>query len=151
MGSLFTELMDEREKQKQELERMSEEQERPKKDVVSPTFVPVEDGQNEHRFARRQGTQETRKQVSQEAKKNTSHPAYLEPDSPSLPDMYRKQTFEFGEQELAFLDDVKLDCKREYGIRVTKNQIIRAALELLRKEFEENKETSFLVRKFSGK
>ena len=73
----------------------------------------------------------------------------MQPDVPDIPEFYRKQTFELSEAELDFLDEAKLVCKRKYKFRVTKNELVRAALELLTKDFETHKETSFLVRKFA--
>ena len=75
----------------------------------------------------------------------------MQPDPPDKPDFYRKQTFAFVEDELDFLDEAKLDCRRQYEVRITKNEIVRTALEFLRKDFHKNKETSFLVRKFARK
>ena len=98
----------------------------------------------------RQGNKETRNLVKKEAGKEGAQEASLEPDLPTKPELYRKQTFEFSEAELEFLEDAKTTCRRRFGFHVTKNEIARTALELLAKDFQTNKETSFLVRKFTG-
>ena len=96
-----------------------------------------------------QGSKETRKRVSKQTITLKSKRVLLQPDLPDNPEFYRKQTFEFSEGELDFLDEAKLTCKRKYRFRVTKNELVRTALEMLSKDFEQNKETSFLVRKFA--
>ena len=92
----------------------------------------------------------TTKQASQEARPKKETPARLvpfEPEAPRRQLLRRKQTFELSKGELDFLDEVKFQL-RELG--VTKNEVIRTGLELLAKDYQANKETSFLVRKFIG-
>ncbi len=92
----------------------------------------------------------TTRQASQEARPKQETPARpvpFEPEAPRRQLLRRKQTFEFSKGELDFLDEVKFQL-RELG--VTKNEVIRTALELLSKDYQANKETSFLVRKFIG-
>lgn len=100
-----------------------------------------------HTVYEKQGNKETRKLAEKQGNKE----ACLEPDPPIRLNYYRKQTFEFADNELDFLDEAKLEVRRNFGFRVTKNEIMRTALEFLEKDFHENKETSFLVRKFTGK
>lgn len=122
MGNLFTNLQQEREKQRQALDQP----------VVQETSQP------------------TSKQVSQE----TSQPAAQVVSLPTLPipsTAYRKQTFEIPVTAYDLLEDVKIACRRQYGVSVTKNEIVLIALELMAQDFQENKQTSFLVRKFAGK
>jgi hypothetical protein len=97
----------------------------------------------------KQTTSLERKQAPQAVsptKKPPRRPIAFEPDVPRRRRLGRKQTFEFNKRELDFLDEVKFQL-RELG--VTKNEIVRTALELLAKDYEANKETSFLVRKFA--
>jgi len=92
----------------------------------------------------------TTRQAYQEArskKKTPVRPVPFEPEAPRRQLIRRKQTFELSQGELDFLDEVKFQL-RELG--VTKNEMIRTALELLSKDYQANKETSFLVRKFIG-
>ena len=72
----------------------------------------------------------------------------FEPDPPRKQRLYRKQTFELSKEELEFLEEAKFQLRE---LEVTKNEIVRTALELLTKDYQGNKETSFLVRKFTNK
>ena len=99
----------------------------------------------------KQENKETRKQASKQPRKEVTQEESLQPSRPHKPEFYRKQTFEFTEDDLYFLDDAKMACKRQYGFRITKNDIVRTAFEFLKKDLETNKETSFLVRKFTRK
>ncbi len=72
----------------------------------------------------------------------------INPDLPHRQRMYRKQTFEFSQADLDFMDLIKFELRAS---SVTKNAIVRTGLEALRKDYQANKETSFLVRKFAGK
>ena len=98
-----------------------------------------------------QGNKATRNLVEKEPAKDAAREAALEPDLPTKPELYRKQTFEFSEAELEFLEEAKTTCRRRFGFRVAKNEMVRTALEFLAKDFRVNQETSFLVRKFAGK
>jgi hypothetical protein len=98
-----------------------------------------------------QTNKETRKLASKQPYQEPTQENSLQPSGPIKPEFYRKQTFEFTKDDMYFLDDAKLACKRRYGFRTTKNDIVRTALEFLKKDLETNKETSFLVRKFTGK
>ena len=62
-------------------------------------------------------------------------------------DYYKKNTFELYEAEVNFLRQARFDLD---PLGVTKNAIVQTALELLAKDYQVNKETSFLVRKFTG-
>jgi hypothetical protein len=88
--------------------------------------------------------------ASQEArpkKETPSRPIPFEPEAPRRQLLRRKQTFELSQGELDFLDEVKFQLRE---LAVTKNEVIRTGLELLSKDYQANKETSFLVRKFIG-
>jgi len=70
------------------------------------------------------------------------------PDKPQRPKLTKKQTFEFGQTELDFLDQAKYELRES---KVTKNDVVLTALELLKKDYQQNKETSFLGNKFTSK
>lgn len=110
-----------------------------------------EKGKQSNKETRKQPKKKTILPTSQkpslETKKRPSRRVAFEPDVPQKHRLYRKQTFEFSKEELDFLEKAKFHL-RELG--VTKNEIVRTALELLNKDYQANKETSFLVRKFSG-
>jgi len=73
----------------------------------------------------------------------------LVPSEPKPLALYRKQTFYLGEDELRFLEQARQTMQEQYQRQVFKNELVRAALELLAKDFEINKDRSFLVRKFA--
>jgi hypothetical protein len=133
------------------------------KALLSPTQLVTETQEN---TGKSQHNKETRKQGRKLPEKRTifperkpalqkasrkkeppMRPIAFEPDVPRRHRLGRKQTFEFSKGELDFLDETKFQL-RELG--VTKNEIVRTALELLAKDYVANKETSFLVRKFAG-
>ena len=72
----------------------------------------------------------------------------LVPSEPKALAFYRKQTFYLGAEELRFIEHAQETMQAQYKHEVHKNDLIRAALELLAKDFEINKDKSFLVRKF---
>ena len=75
-------------------------------------------------------------------------PVPLTPDEPKPLAFYRKQTFYLGAEDLNFLEQAQDAMQAQYKHEVFKNELVRAALELLAKDFEINKDKSFLVRKF---
>jgi hypothetical protein len=86
-------------------------------------------------------------QESSRKEETPARPVPFEPEAPRRQLLRRKQTFELSKGELDFLDEVKFQLRE---LSVTKNEVIRTALELLAKDYQANKETSFLVRKFIG-
>ena len=72
----------------------------------------------------------------------------LVPTEPKPLALYRKQTFCLGADELRFMEHIQETMQAQYKHEVFKNEIVRCALELLAKDFEINKDKSFLVRKF---
>ena len=70
------------------------------------------------------------------------------PSEPKPLALYRKQTFCLGEDELKFLEHAQQTMQTQHKHAVFKNEILRCALELLAKDFDINKDRSFLVRKF---
>jgi len=72
----------------------------------------------------------------------------LVPSEPKPLAFYRKQTFYLGEEDLRFMEHAQQAMQEQYKHEVFKNELVRAALELLAKDFELNKDKSFLVRKF---
>jgi hypothetical protein len=72
----------------------------------------------------------------------------LEPDVPDAPDLYRKQTINFGPEDLESVHKMQQALRDEHDQEISKQDIVRAAIELLVKDFDLHKENSFLVRKF---
>ena len=131
------------------LKRQREEEEKQQISPPSSSRVPVVTYAQKE--PSQQGNKQTRKLVGNEVGKTATQETALEPDLPTQPELYRKQTFELGEVELNFLEDAKTACRQSFRFRMTKNEIVRTALEFLAKDFLANKQTSFLVRKFAGK
>lgn len=63
----------------------------------------------------------------------------------------RKTTFLVTPDEAEILEELKLQLRRRFKIRATKNDIVRAAIRLVGQDFAKNQQTSFLVRKLDGK
>ena len=63
----------------------------------------------------------------------------------------RKDSFLYTEQEFEALEDLKIEFRRKYYNKITKNDLARCALHLLVEDYETNQERSFLRRKFHGK
>jgi len=72
----------------------------------------------------------------------------LEPDPPDAPDLYRKQTINFGPDDLEAVQKMQDALRDLHKQEISKQDIVRAAVEFLLKDHELHKEDSFLVRKF---
>lgn len=72
----------------------------------------------------------------------------LEPDPPDAPDLYRKQTINFGPEDLESVHKMQQALRDEHDQETSKQDIVRAGIELLVKDFDLHKEDSFLMRKF---
>ena len=58
-----------------------------------------------------------------------------------------KASYVFTIQELEALEDLKLELKRELDSKVTKNDLIRAALHMLVEDYREQDQQSYVYRK----
>ncbi len=58
-----------------------------------------------------------------------------------------KASFLFTEEELEKLEDLKLELRREYDVKVTKNNLIRAGLHMLLEDHAANGSRSYASRK----
>ena len=58
-----------------------------------------------------------------------------------------KATFTFSQPELEALEDLKLQFRRDHDTKVTKNDLIRAALHLLLEDHATKKKLSYITRK----
>ena len=72
----------------------------------------------------------------------------LEPDLPDAPDLYRKQTLQFGPKELDAIRTMQQGMSERHNQTLSKNDLVRAAVEFLAKDFAMHKDASFLARKF---
>jgi hypothetical protein len=93
----------------------------------------------------KEGKREVSQEVSQEAKKEDEKAFNLE-DTPT-----HKDSFLFTEEEFEALDDLKLEFRRRFDVKVTKNDLARCALQLLVEDYRQNQERSFLGRKLLRK
>lgn len=71
----------------------------------------------------------------------------LDPEPPDSPALYRKQTPQFGPGDLAAAERLQAAMVTRGG-QVGKNDLIRAAVEFLAKDYEAHQDDSYLVRKF---
>jgi hypothetical protein len=84
----------------------------------------------------KQGNVETRKQVSKETSKRV---------------LYPKVTYQLDPQVTDILEDTKRTLRRAYGLKVSLAEIVEEGIRLICNDVSQNKETSKLVNKFSGK
>lgn len=102
-------------------------------------------------------TRETKKEVgkegSRETGKETSLPAKREEgevfDINEKP--YRKDSFLFSTREFEALEDLKLELRRKFDLRATKNDLARCALQHLIEDYKRHKDGSLLVRRLKNK
>lgn len=62
-----------------------------------------------------------------------------------------KASYVFTPQELEAIEDLKLELKRELDSKVTKNDLMRAALHMLVEDYREKERDSFVVRRLRGR
>ena len=62
-----------------------------------------------------------------------------------------KNSFLFTEEEWDLLEDLKIDLRRTYGLKATKNDLVRAAVRFLAEDYHRRREASFAVKKLSRK
>lgn len=120
-------------------------------------------------------TQETRKPVSQETRKPGNRPASQlasqpvgqpanqetdQHESSAAPTPTRfdlnsiplwKGTYLFTEDELDAMEDVKLELRRKFGLKTTKNELARCALQHLIEDYRSHGETSVLLKRLRNK
>lgn len=72
----------------------------------------------------------------------------LDPDPPDTLELYRKQTIYFGPKEIEAILRLQAALADVNDQEISKIDIVRAAIELLLKDFELHKADSFFVRKF---
>jgi hypothetical protein len=58
-----------------------------------------------------------------------------------------KATFAFTQPELEVLEDLKLEFRRDHDTKVTKNDVVRAAVHMLVEDHATNKQRSYISRK----
>ncbi len=63
----------------------------------------------------------------------------------------RKTTFLVTPDEAEILEELKLQLRRRFKVKATKNDIVRAAIRLVGQDFAKNQQTSFLARKLGRK
>lgn len=62
-----------------------------------------------------------------------------------------KASFLYTQEELEALEDLKLELRREYDVKVTKNELIRSALHMLLEDHSANGKRSYASRKIRGR
>jgi hypothetical protein len=71
----------------------------------------------------------------------------LDPEQPDSPALYRKQTLQFGARDLEAVQRLQ-QAMAARGNEVAKNDLVRAAVEFLAKDFDAQQDDSYFVRKF---
>lgn len=64
---------------------------------------------------------------------------------------YRKDSFLFTTEEFEALEDLKLELRRKFDLRATKNDLARCALHNLVEHYRRHKEGSFVVQRLKNK
>ena len=140
---------------------------RPDQRLFSPT-VPVPSPQNDHQVSRDEtvlesrergklGKRETGKEAKKEAKKEGKREGNFPPKTDALPAFsldekpYRKDSFLFTSEEFEALEDLKLELRRQFDLRATKNDIARCALHHLVEDYRHKGPDSAVIRRLSAK
>lgn len=101
---------------------------------------PAYDGQPQTHEVRKEGSREVGKEGSQDIDTRALEGGNERPS--------RKDSFLFTNEEFEALEDLKLDLRRRFAIRATKNDIVRCALQHLIEDCRSNGELSIAVRRF---
>ena len=101
-----------------------------------------EQSKPETQQAGKPGSEKGRNEGSQEARKETSRRF----DLAEVPT--RKGSFVYTTSELEALEDLKLEFRRQRGVKVTMNDLARCAIHLLVEDYRAHQERSFLGRRF---
>ena len=100
-----------------------------------------------------QGTLQSRKVGSKESrdldyKVSASSVAQSEESSFDLAQApYRNDTFSFTDAELDAIEDMKIDLRRRFDTRATKNSLVRCAIHMLIEDYRRKKGDSFAARR----
>ena len=117
--------------------------------VPEPTPPPSPQAEPAQEPATQTETQETGKLARREAGKKASQPGGRESGQPfdinARP--YRKDSFLFTEDEHDALEDLKLELRRTFDIRATKNEIVRCAVHHVIEDFRRDGEGSIILRR----
>jgi hypothetical protein len=74
-------------------------------------------------------------------------PQPLATDVGNKPD--RKETFMFSTDESEALEDLKLELRRRFDIKTSKNELARVAVRVLLDDYRQHGETSDLIRRLT--
>lgn len=64
---------------------------------------------------------------------------------------YRKDSYLFTNEEFEALEDLKIELRRKYDLKATKNDLARCAIGHLLADFQQNRDRSFVVRQLRAK
>ena len=121
---------------------------------------PEPDTSVKNKETRFQVNQETRKQVSQETsfqenkqarKLENKEPVKQVSQETSKRVTYPKVTYQLNPSVINLLQDTKIALQRQYDLKVSLAEIVEEAIQHACTDFQENKETSFLVSKLTSK
>jgi len=78
-------------------------------------------------------------------------PAAAKPLFDLMDPPYRNDTFAFTDAELDAIEDMKLELRRKYDVRATKNNLVRCAVHLLVEDYRRRKGDSVAAQRLHGK
>lgn len=122
---------------------------KPTRAETSPVQSPQEnDAERVIPSQSRHQAEDLQKKRTPEPNADTNLVRRLDPDPPDTLELYRKQTIYFGPKEIEAILRLQAAMTDVHDQEISKIDIVRAAIELLLKDFELHKADSFFVRKF---
>jgi hypothetical protein len=94
---------------------------------------------------RKQPSKFPRNQVSKELRSSTAAETSSRWHIKQRPN--HRMTFDFTDEELDALDDLKREARRRYELKTTKQDLVRHAIHELLRDYEENGEASWILAK----
>ncbi len=121
--------------------------------VPRPVPKPQSTQTDEIQEGRKEGKKESRKEGIKEGEKEASLPGKRE-EGPlfDLNDPpFQKANFLFTNQEFEALEDLKLDLRRTYDVKASKQDLARCAIHQLIEDYRQQGEASVVVRRLKSK
>ena len=95
--------------------------------------------------------QANNKDLKQASEEETNPPIVRPAPFDITREPYATATFRFTDPELDALEDLKIDLKRKFDLKTTKQNLVRYALYRLVEDYTENGEESWLVTRLKNK
>ena len=94
----------------------------------------------------REASFEVKKPASREAGQEAPRGAVQAVERPVEEKPVFKASFLYTEEEIELFEDLKLDMRRKHGLRITKNDLARASIQLLAEDYRKNAENSYVIK-----